>query len=151
MEELDKKLINMIQNGLPITKRPFLDLGEQLEISEEEVICRIESLKNQGYIRRFGGIFNSKKLGYCSTLCAISVPEDKIDEIAKVINGYDEITHNYIRDHHYNMWFTVIAPSKNKLHEILESIKNRTEIHDMMNLPAVRLFKVKATFKLLEV
>ena len=141
MEELDKKLLNIIQQGLPIESRPFLVLAKELEITEEEAIYRIQNLKEKKYIRRLGGIFNSKKLGYCSTLCAINVPKDRIEEVAKIINDYNEVTHNYIREHHYNMWFTIIAPSKEKIEEIIVSIKNETKIEDIMNLHPQRFLK----------
>lgn len=150
MEGIDKKILNIIQEGLPIANKPFLILGKQLEIFEEDIISRIESLKNEGYIRRIGGIFNSKEMGYFSTLCAISVPEDMIDDVSKIINTYDEVTHNYIREHHYNMWFTIIAPSKERLDNIIDIIKKQTEVQDIINLPAVKLFKIKAAFNISE-
>ncbi|MCT8975385.1 AsnC family transcriptional regulator [Clostridium sp. CX1] len=151
MDEIDKKLLDITQNGLPMVSRPFLALAEKLKIEEREVIYRLESLKNKGYIRRMGGVFDSKKLGYCSTLCAISVPKNKVEYVSKVVNSYDEITHNYIRDHTYNMWFTIIAPSRERIEEIMTAIKKEGEVLDMIDLPAVRRFKVKASFKLSEV
>lgn len=146
MDITDRKLINLVQNGLPIESRPFLALAKELNISEKEVIERLETLKKQGYIRRIGGIFNSRKLGYVSTLCAISVSEEKIEEVSKIVNSYEEVTHNYIREHYYNMWFTLIASSKERIDAIIEDIKLKTPINELLNLPSVRLFKIKATF-----
>ena len=150
MDEIDKKILNIIQKGLPLESRPFLVLSEELGITEEEIICRIQNLKEKKYIRRLGGIFDSRKLGYCSTLCAISVPEDRIEKIAEIINGYSEVTHNYIREHYYNMWFTIIACSRESLEEIILNIKNETGIEDIINLTSTKLFKIKATFKIAE-
>ena len=107
MDTIDKKLLNLMQNEIPIDKRPFKILGEKLLITENEVLKRVNKLKNEGIIRRIGGIFNSRKIGYTSTLCAAKVPENKIEEVAACINEYDEVTHNYIREDEYNMWFTV--------------------------------------------
>ena len=146
MDNIDKKLLNLVQNGLPVESRPFLTIGKKLEITEEEVISRLEKLKKETFIRRIGGIFDSKKLGYVSTLCAISVPEERIEDVSEVINGYEEVTHNYIRNHHYNMWFTIIAQSKEKIDEVIRDIKSKAEINRIINLPSVKLFKIRATF-----
>lgn len=146
MDNIDKKLLNLVQNGLPVESRPFLTIGKKLEITEEEVISRLEKLKRETFIRRIGGIFDSKKLGYVSTLCAISVPEERIEDVSEVINGYEEVTHNYIRNHHYNMWFTIIAQSKEKIDEVIRDIKSKAEINKIINLPSVKLFKIRATF-----
>lgn len=146
MDITDRKLINLVQNGLPAESRPFLSFAKELSITEKEVIERLEVLKKQGYIRRIGGIFNSKKLGYISTLCAISVPEQRIKEVSKIISSYEEVTHNYVREHYYNMWFTLIATSKERIDDIIEDIKLRTSINELLNLPSIRLFKIKATF-----
>lgn len=151
MDGIDKKLLDSLQNELPIVKKPFLLLAEQLGIEESEVIYRIEVLKSKSYIRRLGGIFDSEKLGYCSTLCAIRVRENKVEDIAKVINSYDEVTHNYIRDHPYNIWFTIIAASRSKVEEIMTAIRKESGVIDIVSLPAMRRFKIKATFKISEV
>lgn len=146
MDGIDKKLLNIIQKGLPIESRPFLELSKQIGITEEETIERLRKLKDKKVIRRFGGIFDSRRLGYCSTLCAISVPKERIEEVASVINKHNEITHNYIREHKYNMWFTIIAPSKERIKEIIFNIKEETKIDDIINLPSEKLFKIKAAF-----
>lgn len=146
LDRKDKELLNLIQSNFPVESRPFLTLASQLEISEEEIIERIKKLKEKGYIRRLGGIFDSKKLGYCSTLCTIKVPENRIEEVAKIINNYDSVTHNYIRDNSYNIWFTMIASSVEKIEENLAEIKIKTEINDIFNLPAVKSFKIKVNF-----
>ena len=143
MDTIDKKLLNLIQNEIPIDKRPFKILSEKLLLTENEVIKRVNKLKSEGIIRRIGGIFNSRKIGYTSTLCAAKVPESKISEVAAVINEYCEVTHNYLREDEYNMWFTVITHSEESLNNILKGIKEKTDINEMMSLPSVKLFKVK--------
>lgn len=143
MDTIDKKLLNLMQNEIPINKRPFKLLGEKLMITENEVLKRVNKLKEDGIIRRIGGIFNSRKMGYTSTLCAAKVPEDKIEKVALFINEYYEVTHNYIREDEYNMWFTVITNSDESLNNILKEIKEKTKLEEIISLPAVKLFKVK--------
>lgn len=150
-DRIDMELLNLLQNGLPMESRPFQTLGRQLGISEENVVRRIGMLKKNGYIRRLGGIFDSGKLGYFSTLCAVKVPEDRIEEVAEIINGYNSVTHNYVRDNVLNMWFTLIAPSAEKIGEIIEDIKLQAEIDEILSMPAVKVFKVKTHFAMAEV
>lgn len=148
MDEIDKNLLTLIQHELPIDKSPFKIIGKNLSITEEEVLERIDNLKKEGLIRRIGGIFNSRELRYTSTLCAAKVPSTKIECVARVINSYDEITHNYLRKGIYNMWFTVITYSQENLRSIIEEIKVTTGLDDIISLPAVKLFKIKVALDL---
>lgn len=148
MDTIDKKLLNLMQNEIPIDQRPFKILGDKLSITENEVLKRVSKLKNKGIIRRIGGIFNSRKIGYTSTLCAAKVPEYKIEEVAAYINEYDEVTHNYIREDEYNMWFTVITHSEESLNNILQEIKDKTKLNEIISLPSVKLFKVKVALNI---
>ncbi|MBU3153981.1 Lrp/AsnC family transcriptional regulator [Clostridium estertheticum] len=150
MDKINKNLLNLIQSNFPIESRPFLKIANELNISENQVIDMIKDLKNDGYIKRIGGIFDSRKLGYSSTLCAIKVPLDRITEVADIINSYNGVTHNYIRNHSYNMWFTVIAPSIVEVKEFLNDIKIKTDINDIIELPVVNLFKINVVFNIKE-
>ena len=150
MNRESKEVLNLIQTEFPLDTRPFLKLADKLNITEEKVIHIIKELKDKGYIRRIGGIFDSKKLGYCSTLCAIKVPEDRILEVAKFINNYKGVTHNYKRNNPYNMWFTIIAPSEEEIKKFLKTIKIYTGIEEILELPALDVFKVNATFHMKE-
>ncbi|WP_196007879.1 AsnC family transcriptional regulator [Clostridium tyrobutyricum] len=150
MDDIDEKLLNLIQDEIPMDRIPFQILSKKLYIDEVEVIERINKLKEEGIIRRIGGIFNSKKLGYTSTLCAARVPYYRIDEVAEYINGYDEVTHNYIREGLYNMWFTIITYSEEKLISIIKDIKTNTGLQEIMNLPATNLFKIKVDLNMEE-
>lgn len=143
MDTIDKKLLNLMQNEIPIDKRPFKVLGKKLMLTENEVLKRVNKLKSDGIIRRIGGIFNSRKMGYASTLCAAKVPENKIEDVAECINEYYEVTHNYIREDEYNMWFTIITHSEERLNNIIKEIKEKTSLNDVISLPSVKLFKVK--------
>jgi DNA-binding Lrp family transcriptional regulator len=138
----------MIQTNFPIVAEPYRELGEALGITEGEVIARIKAMVDDGLIRRLGGIFDSRKLGYSGALCAMRVPEDVIDKVAAVVNSFPGITHNYLRDHSFNMWFTVLAQSKENLDDILNQIRKRTGIQEIIHLPAENIFKIRVNFEL---
>jgi len=146
MDSINYKLLEIIQDGFPISSEPYKDLAISLGVSEEEIIGRIRKLQEQGIMRRLGAIFDSRKLGYKSTLCAIKVPEEQIANVAKIINSYPGVTHNYLREHEYNMWFTLIAPSKEHIDKICSEIISESGIDDLMQLPAKRFFKIKVKF-----
>lgn len=151
MDLIDMELLDLLQNGLPLESRPFQTLGKQLGITEEEVLLRTGGLRRNGYLRRLGGVFDSRKLGYVSTLCAIKVPQNRIEEVAEVINSYHGVTHNYLRKHTFNLWFTLIAPSAEKIQDVLEEIKIKVKINEIINLQAVKVFKVQTNFTMVEV
>lgn len=142
MDGIDKKLLNEIQSGFPITKRPYEDLGARVNCPEDEILERIKRLKGEGIIRRIGGNFNSQRLGFATTLCAAKVSDDKINRFVEVVNKYPGVTHNYLRNHHYNIWFTFVAPSMNVINGYIEEIIKHTGVREILNLPAVRTFKL---------
>jgi DNA-binding Lrp family transcriptional regulator len=125
-----------------------MSVADEVGISEDEVLKRLNRLKESGIIRRIGGNFVPNKLGFVSTLCAAKVPEDMIESFAKVVNRYPGVTHNYLRDNKYNIWFTFIAPSMEVIEKNLKNISKQTGISDIINLPATRVFKIKAHFDL---
>ncbi|MBU1170421.1 MAG: AsnC family transcriptional regulator [Proteobacteria bacterium] len=147
IDETDKRIINRIQSNFPICLRPYHVIAQELNLDESDVIDRIQRLKKIGIIRRIGGNFSPEKLGFFSTLCAAKVSSDKIDAFADVVNSYPGVTHNYVRENSYNVWFTFIAPSRDDIESSLLEIKDRTGI-ETINLPATRVFKISAQFKL---
>lgn len=148
MDDTDKAILNLIQSNFPLTSRPFANIAEELGVSETVVLERVAALKENGIIRRIGGNFVPDKLGYVSTLCAASVPEDMIASFAKTVNAYPGVTHNYIRENHLNVWFTFIAPSMKIIQDNLGDISRKTGITEIYNLPATNVFKIKAEFTL---
>jgi DNA-binding Lrp family transcriptional regulator len=147
IDDVDKAILNRIQSDFPITSRPYRTIAEDLGLSEGEVLKRVSRLKASGIIRRIGGNFKPEKLGFVSTLCAAKVPEDKISQFAEVVNRYPGVTHNYRRDNTFNVWFTFIAPSMDEINANLEQIAAQTGVTDILNLPATRVFKIRAEFK----
>jgi DNA-binding Lrp family transcriptional regulator len=147
MDDIDRDILNEIQSAFPISSRPFRDLGERLVLSEADVLTRVKRLKNVGVIRRIGGNFHSGKLNFTSTLCAAKVPDEKMDHFVQVVNSYPGVTHNYLRLHDYNVWFTFIAPSMEQIEEALDTISEKTGVTEILNLPAVKMFKIKVDFE----
>ncbi len=147
-DDIDKSILNRIQSNFPMTSRPFADIAKELGLGEEETVERIARLKKNGFIRRIGGNFVPEKVGFVSTLCTASVPEDKIELFAGVVNEYHGVTHNYLRENEFNLWFTFIAPSMEEIEKNLKAISKKTGINEILNLPATNVFKIKAQFDL---
>ena len=148
LDETDRAILNRIQSDFPISRRPFRVIAEALQIDEDALLTRIQTLKENGIIRRIGGNFVPGRLGFVSTLCAGRVPEEKIDDFAAIVNSYRGVTHNYVRDNTYNIWFTMIAPSMADIRQTLSEISELTGVPDLISLPATRVFKIKAQFNL---
>lgn len=149
MDKTDKQLLQIIQYDFPLDNRPYKVIGEKLSLSEREVIERIEKLKEDKIIRRIGGIFSSKKLGYTSLLCAIKVPSEDVTKVSEVLNAYPGITHNYERDHAYNIWFTLITENEETKNALINDIEKQIG-YNVKKLPAEKLFKLRAVFKIPE-
>jgi DNA-binding Lrp family transcriptional regulator len=147
LDSTDSAILNRIQSDFPITSRPFLTVADELELTEDEVLERVARLKADGIIRRIGGNLVPGKLGFVSTLCAASVTADKIDHFAEIVNRYPGVTHNYQRDNTYNVWFTFIAPSMEEIEDNLRKIVEDTGVEDILNLPATKVFKIRAEFE----
>lgn len=146
MDAKDRALLNAIQNNFPIAVHPYRLLGEAEGMTEEDAFRRIRRLRQEGIIRRLGGVFDSRRLGYYSTLCAGKVPEDKIPVLAGLLEKVPGVTHNYIRNHTYNVWFTLIARSYSAAEHILQAIREKTGLADIFTLPASRVFKINVNF-----
>jgi DNA-binding Lrp family transcriptional regulator len=148
MDAIDRKILNLIQKEFPVVAEPFKVIGDSVGIPEGEALERVRRLRETGIIRRIGAVFEPKKLGYVSTLCAARVPEGKIKDFVKTVNACPGVTHNYKRNHEYNIWFTFIAPSEKAMEGAIAKIKEKTGITDVLQMRAVRVFKVDATFEL---
>ena len=147
IDNTNKTLLNNIQMDFPIDPRPFHIIAQKLDLTEAEVIRRIRQMKKDLLIRRIGGNFSPDKLGYYSTLCTARVPEEKIDLFTQIVNSYAGVTHNYQRDHDFNIWFTFIAPSVEIIQKSLKEISEATQVEPILNLPATKVFKISANFK----
>lgn len=149
LDVTDRRLLDIIQTGFPMASRPYEVLGRRLGISEEEAFARISDMRARGIIRRLGANFQSARLGFVSTLCAARVPCEKMDEFIKAVNSMPGVTHNYEREHDYNIWFTLISPSREEAQAALDGITARTGI-GILNLPATKFFKIRVDFRMEE-
>lgn len=148
LDDIDRRLLERVQEDFPLAPRPFLVLGEVLGVGEEEIIQRVERLGRMGIIRRIGPILDLKCLGCSGVLVALPVSLDKVGEVAEVVNAYEEISHNYLRanDTDYNMWFTISAPGE-RIEVILSEIQAKTGLNALI-LPTVRVFKIGVKFEI---
>ncbi len=151
MDRLDFKILNLMQEGIPISENPFHKMAGELGITPDELMGRLENIKKSGYIRRIGAIFDSSKLGYESVLVGAKVSENKISSIADIINSYNEVTHNYYRDNgrknSINIWFTITTKDSGERKRILEEISSRSGVY-LYEFPKVQLFKLKVFFNM---
>jgi DNA-binding Lrp family transcriptional regulator len=150
MDQLDKTILGLIQENFPLSPRPYAIIGRKAGCSEEEAYRRVTAMRKRGIIRRIGGNFDSRKLGYVGTLVGMRLADDDVDRAAQVVNKYPQVTHNYEREDSINVWFTLIAESSAKLQEILKDIKAQFPGAEIVSLPAKRAFKLKAVFETAE-
>lgn len=143
IDNINKKLLSRLQEGIGISQHPFKDLAQELGLSEEEVITRLNRLREKKILRRIGFSLNTRKLGLSSTLVGCKIPLEKIARAQQVIANYGNITHNYLRKHRLNMWFTLSAVSKKNISEILARLKDELGAEEMVSLPTQKVFKLK--------
>ncbi len=145
MDRADRRILDIIQTDFPLVSKPYASIAEQLGLTEAEVLARVRAMQGSGIIRRIGANFQSRKLGWKSTLCAAAVPEHRLQEFVDLVNSYPGVTHNYLRQHEYNVWFTMIRPSWEEIEAQLQEISSRTGL-EVLNLPAERMFKIRVDF-----
>ncbi len=147
MDGIDKEILNLIQREFPLEREPFAEVGRDVGIPGDEVIRRIEALKRGRVIRQISAIFDTRVLGYESSLVAAKIPPEKLNEGAKAINSHPGVSHNYERNNEFNLWYTVAVPPHSRLglegtvdvlHHISGSEKTRI-------LPTLKLFKIGVT------
>lgn len=149
LDDRDRRLLDILQQGLPICERPYLAIAEALgDFTEAEVIGRVADLKGRGAIRRMTGFFQSDALGYRATLCAMKVPPANIAPMAAALDAIPGVTHNYLRDHPYNMWFTLIARDEPALRSIVDSVRQTGLAERVLRLDRTRQYKIRAVFSM---
>jgi DNA-binding Lrp family transcriptional regulator len=142
VDDRDKRLLNIIQAEFPLVTRPFHALGVQLNLAEGEVMDRVAALKQRRIIRQISAIFDTKSLGYKSSLVAMRVPPENLDAAAAIVNGHPGVSHNYRRDHAFNLWFTLAVPPTSDLEWTVEHLHAATGADSTRMLPTLRLFKI---------
>ena len=144
MDEKDRDILKLLQNKFPLVSKPFKAIGDKIWLDEVSVISRTARLIQNDTIRHLGVFFDSKSMGYSGVLAAIDVADNNIEEIAKIINSFPQITHNYLRDGKPNMWFTIIARNNDEIQNIINQIKLKTNLSKVYVFPSKKIFKVKA-------
>lgn len=146
--EPDKKqeLLSLIQTGFPLESRPFRNIADRMHTREKEIIEMLRSLIHERVVREIGPIFDARKLGYTSTLVAVKVEEERAAELAAAMLPIGEITHNYYRDGDFNIWFTITAPDRNIIEDIIRWTEKFTGVVRVLDLPMEQMFKINAVF-----
>lgn len=147
--DLDRRLLNLLQDRFPLVTEPFAVLGTQLGAQPDDIVERVRRLKSDGVIRHIGGIFESAALGYWSTLVAMRVPEERRDEAAAIVSRHSGVSHNYGREHYFNLWFTLTTDSQAGLHRAVLELAGQARAEETIDLPALRVFKINAYFDML--
>lgn len=126
IDETDRKIINALQGGFPISERPYLAAADRIEISEDELIARLGRLVDERVLSRFGPMYDAERMGGAVTLCAMAVPDERFDDVAEMVNSRREVAHNYARTHDLNMWFVVASDNPADLAMIIGEIEAET-------------------------
>ena len=141
-DDVDKALLTEVQKSFPVDHRPFQTLGEKLGISEQACLERISRLKSTQVIRQLSAIFDTRTLGYQSTLAAMKVDSARVDEAAEVVNQHPGVSHNYKRNDPFNMWFTVAVPPSDSLEQVINILHTLAKAEETIILPTLRLYKI---------
>ncbi len=151
LDGIDRKIVQILQDDFPIVEHPWKEVGDRLNITEADVIKRVKRLNELGITKKIGSIVDAPKVGLtAATLVAMKVPKNRVDDVAQTINRFGNISHNYEREHEFNIWFTITASSNEGLTNIIEEIKQKTGIHSssVLNLPTKQRFKINVRFQL---
>jgi len=144
--KLDRQVLKGLQDDFPVESRPFASAGARFGLSESRLIRRLKKLRRTGHIRYLGAVWENGKLGIRSTLVAMRVDKKYIKRTVKVINSYPQVSHNYLRRGEFNIWFTLSAGSRASLSRLINEIKRKTGIKEVINLETVKVFKIDARF-----
>jgi len=142
MDKLDTEILNEIQWTFPLVAKPFDEIAKKFEISPDEVKEKLIQLKRKGVLRQLSAIFDTRKLGYTSSLVAMKIEPDKLEHIAHQINKHPGVSHNYEREHEFNLWFTLAVPPGSDLEKELEKFSKLDGIKKTRMLPTLQLFKI---------
>jgi siroheme decarboxylase len=148
-DRLDLCILDVLQQEIPLVPRPFAEIASLLGIPEQLLLERLRRLQDARIIRGISPVIESRPMGLAAaTLVALPVPQDRISTIATIISRYPEVSHNFRRDHHYSLWFTLTAKDDAALKQVLDAILSETGIPEdmILNLPTVRKIKIDVQF-----
>ena len=133
IDAVDRAIINRLQEGFPICDRPYLAVAKQLDITEDDLIGRLEAMLEAHQLSRFGPMYHAERLGGGLSLCAMSIPDGEFEQVAEQVNRFPEVAHNYARDHRLNMWFVLATETPERMGEVLGEVEQTTgyPVYDM--------------------
>ncbi len=134
IDEIDRRIVNQLQHGLPLAEKPYEAAAAKIGVSEGELIDRLARLKSAGVLSRIGPMYNAAGFGGGLTLCAMAVPEARFEDVAAIVNGLPEVAHNYAREHRLSMWFVVATENEGQLSGVIAKIERLTGVK-VLNLP----------------
>jgi len=146
MDTTDRQIINGLQGGFPICERPYAAAAASLGIDEEDLIERLSRMLEDGTLSRFGPMVHAEKLGGGLTLAAMSVPEERFDDVTARVNAHPEVAHNYARDHRLNMWFVLATETSERIAEVIAEIEDETGL-PVLDMPKQQEFFVGLRFE----
>jgi len=146
LDEIDRRLLNDFQTGFPLVPRPYAEIASRLGVDESEVIARLGRLGETGAVSRVGPVVQPRRIG-ASTLAAMAVPPDRLEEVAGLVNGFPEVNHNYEREHRFNLWFVLTATDEERLGEVMDEIGERTGL-EVLDLPMLEEYHIDLGFPL---
>ncbi|MDP6572501.1 MAG: Lrp/AsnC family transcriptional regulator [Rhodospirillales bacterium] len=146
MTTFEKRLLDEFQRGFPLVERPFAAIADDLGVTEAEIIETLGRLRDEGMVSRVGAVFDPGAIG-ASTLAAMAVPPGRLDEVTALVNGFDEVNHNYEREHRINVWFVVTAPHRARLDAVIAEIGERTGL-EVLDLPMQEAYHLDLGFPL---
>lgn len=150
MDKMDKEILNEIQWTFPLVTRPYSDIAKKFQISDEELMQRLRTLKEAGIVRQLSAIFDTRRLGYKSALVAMAIDADKLDTIASQVNKHPGVSHNYERNHEYNLWFTLAVPPGSDLKSEIDKFSKLQGINKVRMLPTIKLFKIGVKLEMVD-
>jgi DNA-binding Lrp family transcriptional regulator len=143
---LEQRLLNEFQQGMPLTSTPYADIARQLGVYETTVLETLQRLQTEGVISRVGAVFRPNRIG-ASTLAAMAVPVDELEDVAAMVNQFAEVNHNYEREHRFNLWFVVVADDEDRLDTVLAEIEERCG-YPVLDLPLLNEYFIDLGFDL---
>lgn len=141
MDEIDKTIVNHLQDGFPVCESPYLQVALQLGISEDLLLQRLQVLLDNGILSRFGPMYHAEQMGGALSLAAVKVPSDNFDQVAEIINTFPEVAHNYARNHELNMWFVLATETPEQITQVIGQIELQTGLQ-VYNMPKINEFFV---------
>lgn len=146
IDEVDRRIVNELQGGFPLSAAPYADVAQKLGLGEDELIARLRRLCDDGTLSRFGPMFHAERMGGALTLAAMSVPAERFDAVAAQVNAFPEVAHNYAREHELNMWFVVATEWPERVAEVLSNISEETGL-EVFDMPKIEEFFVGLRFE----